>query len=277
MARNGLLVIPRSRTKRTRRVRLPVWAHPTNAERDYRRLLLQLVSALRSKLAEQLLPRLQDLIQEAELLRPTRSDGWVESLDALMTVIRMSLSQDELVAQMGVREVAERVSTFNRSQLSKITNAALGVDVILEEPWLRDALAAFTKENVALIKSIPRQALEQVEADVQRAFRSGQRASELAKELRRLIDKRVNNAEARARLIARDQVAKLNGNLTQLRQRELGVERYVWHTSQDERVRESHRAKDGKVYSWDDPPATGHPGEDIQCRCWAEPDLSHLL
>ena len=43
-----------------------------------------------------------------------------------------------------------------------------------------------------------------------------------------------------------------------------------WLTSDDERVRPSHREKVGKFFRWDDPPAdTGHPGADIQCRCVA--------
>ena len=28
-------------------------------------------------------------------------------------------------------------------------------------------------------------------------------------------------------------------------------------------------ANEGKIFSWDDPPPTGHPGEDFGCRCWA--------
>lgn len=46
---------------------------------------------------------------------------------------------------------------------------------------------------------------------------------------------------------------------------------YVWRTRGDGRVRASHAANNGRVFSWDYPPATGHPGEDYGCRCVAEP------
>lgn len=46
---------------------------------------------------------------------------------------------------------------------------------------------------------------------------------------------------------------------------------YIWRTQDDNKVRASHAANDGKIFAWDDPPATGHPGEDYGCRCWAEP------
>lgn len=46
---------------------------------------------------------------------------------------------------------------------------------------------------------------------------------------------------------------------------------YVWHTVGDDRVRSSHEERDGKIFAWDDAPEGGHPGEDYNCRCTAEP------
>jgi hypothetical protein len=46
---------------------------------------------------------------------------------------------------------------------------------------------------------------------------------------------------------------------------------YIWRTSGDDKVRSSHAANNGKIFAWDNPPETGHPGEDYNCRCWAEP------
>ena len=48
---------------------------------------------------------------------------------------------------------------------------------------------------------------------------------------------------------------------------------YIWRTFGDEQVRLSHAANDGRLFgrAWDDPPATGLPGEDFGCRCVAEP------
>ncbi len=46
---------------------------------------------------------------------------------------------------------------------------------------------------------------------------------------------------------------------------------YIWRTSGDSKVRASHAANNGKVFVWGNPPETGHPGEDYNCRCTAEP------
>ncbi|MCF4097305.1 phage minor head protein [Maritalea mediterranea] len=52
-------------------------------------------------------------------------------------------------------------------------------------------------------------------------------------------------------------------------QRQTGF--YIWTTRQDQKVRASHAANHGKIFAWDNPPPTGHPGEDFGCRCRAVP------
>lgn len=49
------------------------------------------------------------------------------------------------------------------------------------------------------------------------------------------------------------------------------TDRYVWRTRRDEKVRKTHRMNDGRIFSWDDRPETGHPGEAENCRCEAIP------
>ena len=46
---------------------------------------------------------------------------------------------------------------------------------------------------------------------------------------------------------------------------------YIWRTRNDGKVRSSHADREGQVFAWDDPPVGGHPGEDYNCRCRAEP------
>lgn len=48
-------------------------------------------------------------------------------------------------------------------------------------------------------------------------------------------------------------------------------EHYIWRTVKDSDVRPAHAAREGKIFSWTNPPEGGHPGEDYNCRCWAEP------
>lgn len=34
---------------------------------------------------------------------------------------------------------------------------------------------------------------------------------------------------------------------------------YIWRTRDDGKVRSSHAANNGRIFSWDSPPETGHP------------------
>lgn len=48
---------------------------------------------------------------------------------------------------------------------------------------------------------------------------------------------------------------------------ENSIEHFVWHTMKDDRVRAEHAEREGLIFSINDE----LPGEDFNCRCWAEP------
>lgn len=52
--------------------------------------------------------------------------------------------------------------------------------------------------------------------------------------------------------------------------------KYIWRSRDDAQVRDSHAEYDDQVFSWDEPPAGGHPGQAHNCRCYAEPVASPL-
>ncbi|MCA3642475.1 MAG: hypothetical protein IOC63_11555 [Methylobacterium sp.] len=61
------------------------------------------------------------------------------------------------------------------------------------------------------------------------------------------------------------------GLVNQLRQQDLGIERYIWRSQDDAKVRDSHAEYDDQVFRWDEPPGGGHPGQAHNCRGFAEP------
>lgn len=134
-------------------------------------------------------------------------------------------------------------------------------------------LESWTRENVALIKGSNAQQIERIQALVLRSARDGTRAADIQRQIAEIMASNVR----RGRLIARDQIGKLSGQLDRLKQTRAGIEAYTWRTVGDERVRGKHRALNGTTHRWDDPPAEGHPGQPVQCRCTAEADLVALL
>jgi hypothetical protein len=55
----------------------------------------------------------------------------------------------------------------------------------------------------------------------------------------------------------------------------LQLETYIWRSADDKCVRAAHAANDDQIFAWSAPPAGGHPGQDWNCRCTAEPLLDH--
>ncbi len=134
-------------------------------------------------------------------------------------------------------------------------------------------LARARDENIALVERAHRAYAASVRDIVGDPENFGLRVEDLKSKLL----ERGDVSESRAELIARDQTLKLNGQITATRQQAAGVDRYVWSTSGDDRVRESHAEKEGQTFEWSNPPAdTGHPGQDFQCRCVAIPVVEEL-
>lgn len=71
---------------------------------------------------------------------------------------------------------------------------------------------------------------------------------------------------------AEDTTIKNVDNLTMVKSELMQYDGYTWQTMEDDKVRESHRALNGKHMQWDNPdPKEGHPGTSKNCRCIAIP------
>jgi SPP1 gp7 family putative phage head morphogenesis protein len=180
-----------------------------------------------------------------------------------------------------VATVAQRTSDFQKTQLAAQLKDALGVAPVLRDADLAALAEDFTAENIALIRTVPERYFGELADVVTEAINAGSRASTIAD----LIEERYGVSETNAARIANDQVGKFFGDLNQTRQEELGITTYTWATAHDNRVRDNHEELDGTVQSWDVPPPgggtnedeDGHPGEGINCRCQALPDVDAFL
>jgi SPP1 gp7 family putative phage head morphogenesis protein len=171
------------------------------------------------------------------------------------------------------REIATSVVNKGNRQHKKAFLAdvekKLGIDVnrVLSDKKLKRLLDRKIDDNIRLIQSIPKEHFARVRA----AILQGRRKKDTEFSIKRDLQKIAGITKNRAKLIARDQVSKLNGELNKLRQTDIGVTHYRWRTARDARVRPTHKANEGRVFAWSDPPPTGHPGEDVNCRCDANP------
>jgi SPP1 gp7 family putative phage head morphogenesis protein len=281
----------RKRRRRTLR-RPPKALLPHGPILEYQQVLHEIVDVYTGLVREILVPALSLIDQLSPV--PTRADNDNARLDApadetlaramrqLRERVRLETSEQRLIGK--VKQVGERVSRNQRREFEKQVKTVIGVYPMVRDSFMREQMGLFVRQNVDLIQSIPEQSLQRVESLVNRSVRQGIRVEQMREKIAREFEV----TTARADLIARDQVLKFHGELTQLRQREAGINTYIWDTSKDERVRGNpagkypdssgdHYSLDGNEYSWDDPPVVNdrgdraHPGEDFQCRCQALP------
>ena len=272
--RHIVRAMPHGAGLRKRRGRLLRPVKPSHkVELWYKTQLLAIVAQLRKIAREELLP-------ELKRMEPLYAAGDGITRDAKVPRRPLESTFQRMGQRIGgIEQTANRLAALavQRSadtvddRLKAAIKSSVGVDispVLTQSGPILDALRAATKDNIDLIKSIPEQYFEKLGDAVGKNMERGMRFEDLAKEIERIGDV----TESRAKLIARDQTSKMNGAFNQARQTSLGIDKYQWQTSGDERVREDHAENDGKVFSWNDPPdGTGHPGHDVNCRCVAIP------
>ncbi|WP_175511470.1 phage minor head protein [Alicyclobacillus macrosporangiidus] len=139
------------------------------------------------------------------------------------------------------------------------------------------AIMAQVRENAEYIRSVPADVAREMTEHIMHQSMAGFRASEIAEHLLSIYP---HMSEVKANLIARTETSKTRTALEQARSERLGARWYQWRTSEDARVRKSHRLMDKVLVAWDDPPSPEalageksvghyHAGCIWNCRCAA--------
>jgi len=239
---------------------------------DYIRELNGISNILIRLTNEIVFPQIKGIVDMAERIRPTldHMDEWIDEIDDVMATLRINFYGEvtDKKQQQIATKAAYNVNSASEGYFNKLSTKLVGINLTTSEVWLNGEVKGFIKENVALINSISQQHFNRVETIITEGVRRGKLTNEIKTELQSKFKLTKN----KAKLIARDQTSKFYGDLSRLRQTHNGIKKYVWQTAQDERVRPDHASKNQRVFSWNNPPAdTGHPGEDINCRCSALP------
>lgn len=244
---------------------------PDSQEREYTRLLLRFSRDMQRDVNQLLIPRIDNIKQQFD--REMRGDGVFDDLSALMAVLLQRAGLLAAPLQIALPNIAKSISKQNDRQFQMVVMAntgkdvgQLGVNVFRNEPFLIPLSDAWIKTNTDLIKSLPTRFYPELEGIIRRGVLSGMSVKDIQKE----IKARYGVSDSRARLIAQDQTTKFHAQLTEYRLKSVGVEKYIWRSVQDSRVRPDHAERNGKEFSWDNPPSDGHPGQPVRCRCRAE-------
>lgn len=193
----------------------------------------------------------------------------LESADGLLLVLSATL-RDRLARW------ARRLEATHRQRWRASVLTATGIDLatMIGPEAARVSIATSIERNVALVSSVSDQARGRIADAVFRGFTNRTPAKLVARELTEAL----GMARRRAINIAADQSTKLASALDQERRREAGITEWKWVHSGKQHPREEHEARDGNIYSDDEPPAD-MPGELPFCGCSsaAHLDLGKML
>lgn len=185
-------------------------------------------------------------------------------------VMRVLREEGAVISERSVRRLkpySERVGRWHTQQWRARVIGGLDIDPspLMRSETIEPALREALEQGADLIRDVNIQTADQIANEVFEAFENGEGRIGLQERLKGRIDV----SRSRAKLIARDQLGKLTGNLDRLRHTEAGIIEYDWLTVRDRRVRKEHAARQGRRFKWDQPPSDGHPGEAVNCRCRA--------
>lgn len=211
----------------------------------------------------------------------------VKNMESWISVNLPSISDSdsdlENVVYAGMKSTALELKGFQDKEFNKQLEKSINVSIKEQADWWESMSDSWADNNYNLIRSNASAFTSKINTIVEQAVVNGTSPSELKKEIQRAT---TGLSDAKCKLLARDQIGKLQGQISQAQMTEVGLEMYIWSTSGDERVRDSHREMEGLLCRWDDSsvysPDGGktwidrpsgaidmHPGQDIQCRCVA--------
>ena len=179
-------------------------------------------------------------------------------------------------AQSMLKDMNKSSAQSMRESLSKLSGGlTIDTDYITDD--MKEVMTASIAENVNLIRSIPREYLQDIGGAVMRSITHPEEGgwSGLMEHAEFFLDKRNKQIHNKARNLALDQTRKAYNNLNAGRMKAAGVSKFKWlHSFGGQRPRQHHLEMHGNIYSLDDlpiiEPRTGErgiPGQAINCRC----------
>jgi SPP1 gp7 family putative phage head morphogenesis protein len=274
------------------------WLYPETAERKYVKANAEYSKVIQQAIEKTIYPKLPYWLSGGTLHYPEQKkmdsliDDILRDINATMLVVGGLL----LFAERDILNVAMilavEVLMYNKGQFDSMIKHAFGIETIaIPEPWVETQLELFKNQNAQLLNELKDDELDRVSGIIQRGIQTGASEEQIKDE----IEETFETVENHSKLIAIDQIAKLNASVTKLRQQEIGISTYVWRTRLDERVRPRHRVLEGKLCQWQDSTVylnskSGkwenretikatlvHTGVDPRCRCVPQPDLNSIF
>ena len=200
--------------------------------------------------------------------------------DSLPQLQRALQAYAEAVTPWAEATAARMIAQVSQRDATAWQRLARSIGINLRDEVYNTPLGAVARQivddQVNLIRSLPLDAAQRVQALTMEGLTGGRRYGEVEK----MIRETGHVTASRATLIARTETAKAQSAIVQARSRYVGASTYRWWTVRDIDVRPMHKRLHGTIQDWNNPPVAEeggqrhHPGEFPNCRCFAEPIIT---
>lgn len=245
--------------KNKKEIRLRPITERSAAILAYRVVLSVMLREIRAEFNAPVMP-----VYCAEKALTTDRESWLVSLQTAL-----SHSQQRAIDKMSAllhRESESFMSRFVRS-----IKRGTGIDLakIFGKKAPQSLMETYIAQNASLIKSLGADTAKKLEQVIYRAKLNNSPQWQVTAEIQRAF----KTSRARAELIAVDQMASLNADLTAAQAKQADIKEYIWRGRLGSRERSLHVSLEGNRYKFDQ--CTGAesglpPGKPVRCRCRAQ-------
>lgn len=237
------------------------WQYPMAVERGYKQWLKKYIKSITQSIKDNIVP-IQSFININ--YRQDDEGSYDEQLSlAISTAIQASMTKEQI--ETALTNLYTETDMYNRGQIETVYKSLGQTTIVgLDDSTVKNQ---FFQQNRMLIESIKTDIKTKLIYEINDQVNNGYDENEIIA----VVNKAKDQAYKRADKIAHNEIGNLDGRMCKQRQLANGITKYQWRTVRDERVRPWHAEREGKIFSWDNPPFDGHPREAPFCRCEPAP------
>ena len=203
-----------------------------------------------------------------------REDSYKQMARQLVaTVDKINLNIDEATKNINFDDTLEKVYSDINKEFKKTVTDKIGLSINFTADQIRILSQEYTNNLKLYITEFTQKETLILRQKAENIVLSGTRAKDFTK----IIEERFAVSTKKAKFLAKQEISLLTSKYKQVKYESVGVSKYKWSIS-NVRTRPDHKALNGKVFSFDDPPisntstgARNNPGEDFGCNCQAIP------
>lgn len=246
---------------------------PRSIENELGDFITYMVAQMAQRYRNQVLNQLQ--AGTVEKFADAQAGNYASVLLKLSSQVKRKLlkqfNDDRIEAT--TKEILAKLDKKSRQQFYERVAAKVGIDVkdLIAKEGMKATTNALMLETAQWIKTLRDESLEKFTNNSLFGMSQGESLDTIVSQFDGIVEERKNHAK----FLARNQVQNYNSISTKIRAQNLGIQKAIWETAGDERVRPSHEDREGKEFdlaeglysSVDDKYLL--PGTDFNCRCVA--------